>query len=71
MIVRNKSNFTHLLLLILIEVICAQEKYYESKYDYYDVDSLIQNPRLLQKYLDCFLEKGPCTPVGRVFRRKY
>ncbi|CAB3231667.1 unnamed protein product [Arctia plantaginis] len=70
MIVLNKSNFIRLLFLILIEIISAQEKYYESKYDYYDVDSLIQNPRLLQKYLDCFLEQGPCTPVGRVFRQR-
>ncbi|KAL0820547.1 hypothetical protein ABMA28_006398 [Loxostege sticticalis] len=41
---------------------------YDRKYDYFDIDTLVQNPRLLQKYMDCFLDKGPCTPIGRVFK---
>lgn len=44
---------------------------YDRKYDYFDIDTLVQNPRLLQKYMDCFLDKGPCTPIGRVFKSKY
>lgn len=45
----------------------AQETY-SRKYDYFDIDYLVQNPRLLKKYIDCFLGKGPCTPIGRVFK---
>lgn len=48
----------------------TEKDYYDRRYDYYDIDHLIQNPRLLKKYLDCFLDKGPCTPIGRLFKRK-
>lgn len=47
----------------------TQREYYDKRYDYYDTDHLIQNPRLLKKYLDCFLDKGPCTPIGRLFKQ--
>ncbi|XP_045452742.1 allergen Tha p 1-like [Melitaea cinxia] len=28
----------------------------------------IHSKRLLNKYLDCFLDRSPCTPVGKVFK---
>ncbi|XP_075981780.1 ejaculatory bulb-specific protein 3-like isoform X1 [Anticarsia gemmatalis] len=67
----NKCNFKCSILLVcfFIAAVIAQEKYYDRRYDYYDIDNLIQNRRLLKKYLDCFLAKGPCTPIGRVFRQ--
>nr|QIJ45722.1 chemosensory protein [Glyphodes pyloalis] len=52
----------------LMFVLGTQQKFYDSKYDYFDIDSLVQNPRLLRNYMDCFLDKGPCTPIGRVFK---
>lgn len=55
---------------MLVFGVVAAQKYYDSRYDYYDTDNLIQNTRLLKKYLDCFLSKGPCTPIGRLFKRK-
>lgn len=70
---QNGCNFKVLLFfmyLLTVSVFC-QEMFYDRRYDYYDIDTLIQNPRLLKKYLECFLEKGPCPPIGRVFRRKY
>ncbi|XP_063626807.1 ejaculatory bulb-specific protein 3-like [Cydia splendana] len=52
-------------------LVCSvvSDDYYNRRYDYFDVDTLVENPRLLQKYMECFLDKGPCTPVGRVFKR--
>ncbi|CAK1552535.1 unnamed protein product [Leptosia nina] len=44
------------------------EEFYDGRYDYYDTDYLVQNPRLLKKYMNCFLNRGPCTPIGREFK---
>ncbi|RVE43731.1 hypothetical protein evm_011580 [Chilo suppressalis] len=44
------------------------DKKYDRKYDLFDIDTLVENPRLLRKYMDCFLDEGPCTPIGRVFK---
>lgn len=59
--------FTICIFLLYFNVL-AEEVYYDAKYDFYDVDYFVQNPRLLNKYLDCFLDKGPCTPIGKVFK---
>ncbi|KPJ09665.1 Putative odorant-binding protein A10 [Papilio machaon] len=58
-----------LVFLVFPLFISAEDKYYDRRYDYYDLDNLFQNPRLLRKYMNCFLDKGPCTPVGRVFKQ--
>ncbi|CAG9795806.1 unnamed protein product [Diatraea saccharalis] len=54
--------------LLTIPTIATQEKQYDRKYDLFDIETLVQNPRLLRKYMDCFLDQGPCTPIGRVFK---
>jgi hypothetical protein len=36
-----------------------------SKYEYVDVDALLSNHRTLNSYINCVLDKGPCTPEGR------
>lgn len=56
------------ILLLIISCVLTEDNFYDRRYDYYDIDQFVENPRLLKKYLDCFLEKGPCTPVGRVFK---
>ncbi|XP_062529820.1 chemosensory protein 15 isoform X1 [Bombyx mori] len=58
-----------LFLCLIFLPYALNQKYYDSRYDYYDIDHLVQNPRLLKKYLDCFLGKGPCTPIGRLFKQ--
>jgi hypothetical protein len=35
-----------------------------SKYEYVDVDALLSNRRTLNSYINCILEKGPCSPEG-------
>ncbi|XP_068620566.1 allergen Tha p 1-like [Battus philenor] len=46
----------------------AAEKY-NPKYDNFDVDTLIENDRLLKSYINCFLEKGRCTAEGSDFKK--
>lgn len=58
------------LLFLLTCYTFADEIYYDRRYDYYDIDYFVENPRLLNKYLDCFLDRSPCTPVGKVFKCK-
>ncbi|XP_073953866.1 ejaculatory bulb-specific protein 3-like [Choristoneura fumiferana] len=57
-----------LFIILLVSSVLCQD-YYDRRYDYFDVETLAQNPRLLKKYMECFLDRGPCTPVGRVFKR--
>ncbi|XP_026320763.1 ejaculatory bulb-specific protein 3-like [Hyposmocoma kahamanoa] len=45
------------------------EEYYDRRYDYFEVDYLIHNPRLLMTYMNCFLDRGPCPPVGKELKR--
>nr|AZB49399.1 chemosensory protein 7 [Heortia vitessoides] len=52
----------------LVAAVFAADKY-NSKYDNFDVDTLISNDRLLKAYINCFLEKGRCTPEGADFRK--
>ncbi|KOB75937.1 Chemosensory protein 15 [Operophtera brumata] len=54
---------------LFLSIVLADEKSYDRRYDYFEVDYFVNNPRLLKKYLDCFLDQGPCTPIGRVFKK--
>ncbi|XP_022834063.1 ejaculatory bulb-specific protein 3-like isoform X2 [Spodoptera litura] len=52
----------------LVVVVFAADKY-NPKYDNFDVETLISNDRLLKAYINCFLEKGRCTPEGSDFKK--
>nr|AXF48704.1 chemosensory protein CSP6 [Lobesia botrana] len=43
--------------------------HYDSKYDDFDVQTLIDNPRLLKAYTLCLLSKGSCTAEGSSFKK--
>jgi len=32
---------------------------------------LVENPRIRDNYLNCFLDNGPCSPEARNIKRKY
>lgn len=32
---------------------------------------LVENPRIRENYLNCFLDNGPCSPRARHIKRKY
>lgn len=61
---------TLLVFACLVAVAFAADTY-SSKYDNFDVETLIQNDRLLKAYVNCFLDKGRCTPEGSEFKSKF
>nr|QGN03660.1 putative chemosensory protein 11 [Conopomorpha sinensis]WGJ79151.1 chemosensory protein 12 [Conopomorpha sinensis] len=60
------------LLVLAAVVACAVARpdgeTYDTKYDDFDVTSLLGNERLLKSYGQCLLDKGPCTAEGKFLR---
>ena len=56
------------LLATLTAVVTAD--FYNSKYDSFDVQPLLENDRILLSYTKCFLDEGPCTPDAKDFKSK-
>merc|ERR1712226_621649 len=54
--------------LCLAAVYAAPPKY-SDKYDSFDIDAVLANDRVLNSYVKCLLDKGPCTKEGRDFRK--
>ncbi|XP_015180435.1 PREDICTED: ejaculatory bulb-specific protein 3-like [Polistes dominula] len=42
---------------------------YTSKYDDVDVDKILHTPRLLNQYVNCYTEKGPCLTAEAKFMK--
>jgi hypothetical protein len=40
-----------------------------SKLDSFDIEMVLKNDRILNNYLKCLLDKGPCTNEGRELRK--
>nr|WJJ70375.1 venom protein U-MPTX.7-38 [Megalopyge opercularis] len=53
-------------LAVLVAV--AATEFYDSKYDDFDEQEVIDNPRLLKSFANCFLNKSPCTGEGTNFK---
>lgn len=45
-------------------------EYYSDTYNNIDVDTIMNSDRLLNQYVNCILDKGPCTADGRGLKRK-
>ncbi|XP_012258808.2 ejaculatory bulb-specific protein 3-like [Athalia rosae] len=58
---------TIILVVVGLQLAFAEEMY-SNKYDNVDVDVILHSDRLLKRYMDCVLEKGPCSADGRYFR---
>lgn len=43
---------------------------YTTKYDNIDIDRIVASRRLLLNYVNCLLDKGPCTPEGKELKSK-
>uniref|UniRef100_A0A1B6HFJ5 Uncharacterized protein n=1 Tax=Homalodisca liturata TaxID=320908 RepID=A0A1B6HFJ5_9HEMI len=54
-------------LLATVAYVAAQlgRGYAQGRLNGIDVDSILGNKRVLQSYINCFMDKGPCTPEGR------
>lgn len=44
---------------------------YTNKYDNIDVDQVLASKRLVSQYVQCLLDKKPCTPEGQELRSTY
>ncbi|XP_050352503.1 ejaculatory bulb-specific protein 3-like [Nymphalis io] len=42
---------------------------YTTMYDGIDLDEILSSDRLLAGYVNCLLDKGPCTPDGKELKR--
>lgn len=45
--------------------------YYKTRYDHLDIETILNQKRLVQYYAACLLNKGPCTPQGIEFKREF
>ncbi|KAF2905929.1 hypothetical protein ILUMI_00247 [Ignelater luminosus] len=59
----------------IVIVICAvvvvtwAQNRYTTKYDNVNVDTILSNDRVLNNYIKCLMEEGPCTPEGRELKK--
>ncbi|XP_058452935.1 ejaculatory bulb-specific protein 3-like [Malaya genurostris] len=61
-------KFLILVVLALVAVVSAQEKY-TSRYDGIDVEEILRSDRLFNNYYKCLMDEGPCTPDGKELKR--
>lgn len=59
-----------LLFSLVLSRFVSGTEYYPSTYDDADIDVILNNERLLNQYMACILDKGPCTADGRSLKRK-
>ena len=53
------------LVVVAFAVVAARpDDKYTTKYDNIDLNEILKNKRLLKGYVNCLLEKGPCSPDG-------
>nr|ADV36661.1 chemosensory protein 8 [Antheraea yamamai] len=60
---------TILALFALVAVVASTSEYYQTQYENFDANQLVENVRLLKNYIKCFLDEGPCTPEGNEFKK--
>jgi len=58
-----------LLLVLVLAVIehavsAPDGEKYTTRYDNFDVESVLRSERLLRNYFNCLMDKGPCTREG-------
>ncbi|XP_034935284.1 ejaculatory bulb-specific protein 3-like [Chelonus insularis] len=60
------------LILSIIVIYASEEVKYSDKYDYINVDEILNNPKQREIYYKCFLGTGPCrTPDARFFKERF
>lgn len=61
----NKFIAFSLCVLATATTLEAAATQFTTKYDNVNIDEILTNERLLQKYIDCVLDKGKCTADGQ------
>lgn len=64
------KHLTMVAIFAMVVVLASAQKYTD-KFDNIDVDRVLSNDRILNNYLKCLLDKGPCTQEGRELKSKY
>ncbi|MFS6531776.1 A10/OS-D family protein, partial [Microbacterium aurugineum] len=54
--------------LVLAALAWAKPADYSDKWDYINVDEILESQRLLKGYVDCLLERGKCTSDGKALK---
>lgn len=64
---------THLGVIVFVSVVVfvVSQETYSDKYDNVDVDEILNNQRLYQKYFDCIMGKGKCTADGTELKGRH
>ncbi|GAB0088838.1 Putative odorant-binding protein A10 [Sergentomyia squamirostris] len=52
-------------LLCSLMVFCSADEQYTNKYDNLDIQEIITNDRILNNYVKCLINEGPCTPDAK------
>ncbi|XP_043491521.1 uncharacterized protein LOC122517172 [Polistes fuscatus] len=56
-----------MILSTIISSVLTDNTKYSSKYDNIDVDTILKTPRLLNQYINCYMERGPCLTADAKF----
>lgn len=68
----KKMRFIFILLFSLVfSGLVLGTEYYSDTYNNMDVDAIINSDRLLNQYVNCILDKSPCTVDGRSLKCEY
>lgn len=60
------KQFVFIAFVVVITVAASNAaEQYTNRFDNINVDQILSNDRILNNYVKCLLEKGPCTQEGR------
>ncbi|EDW61821.1 ejaculatory bulb-specific protein 3 [Drosophila virilis] len=65
-----KASLAILLVCVFAGLTAARpDQKYTNKFDNVNVDEVLGNNRILNNYIKCLMDKGPCTPEGRELKK--
>lgn len=59
------------LLISYVLYVSSTPAKYTTRFDNLDIDQILKSDRLLKHYVECLMDRGPCTPEGSELRSKY
>ncbi|XP_071449626.1 ejaculatory bulb-specific protein 3-like [Hetaerina americana] len=63
-----RLSLAALLVCLVLGTVLADTRY-TNKYDNVDIDRILSNARILNNYIKCLMDEGPCTAEGRELKR--
>lgn len=59
------------LLISYVLYVSSTPAKYTTRFDNLDIDQILKSDRLLKHYVECLMDRGPCTPEGSELRRYF